>query len=210
MASIIIRTAIIYILLSFIMRLMGKRQIGELDASELVSTLLVSEIVAIPIDDQDIPLISGIAAALFIFSIEIIVSTVKNKSEKMKRTIEGNADYIIYKGRLDQKKLRENRISVDELLSQMRAQGFADINEVYYGIIEKNGSLSLLKQDDPPMAHAVIIDGELIEGAIKRQNIGHDFIEQELNARGLGLDDVFLMTVSDACEVSVIEKELDK
>ena len=95
MASIIIRTAIIYVLLSFIMRLMGKRQIGELDAGELVSTLLVSEIVAIPIDDQDIPLINGVLAALFIFSIEIILSTVKNRSEKMKKAIEGRVEYII-------------------------------------------------------------------------------------------------------------------
>ena len=206
MASIIIRTAIIYILLSFIMRLMGKRQIGELDASELVSTLLVSEIVAIPIDDQDIPLITGVLAALFIFSIEIILSTVKNKSEKMKNAIEGNTEYIIYKGRLNQKKLRENRISVDELLSQMRIQGFVDIDQIYYAIIEKNGSLSLLTKDDP-MTHAIIIDGEIIEETLVRQEIKRKNVEDELSRKGLRLDDVFLMTVSDSGEIKTILKE---
>jgi uncharacterized membrane protein YcaP (DUF421 family) len=188
------------------MRLMGKRQIGELDASELVSTLLVSEIVAIPIDDQDIPLITGVLAALFIFSIEIILSTVKNKSEKMKNAIEGNTEYIIYKGRLNQKKLRENRISVDELLSQMRIQGFVDIDQIYYAIIEKNGSLSLLKKDDP-MAHAIIIDGEIIEETLVRQEINRKNVEYELSRKGLRLDDVFLMTVSDSGEIKTILKE---
>jgi uncharacterized membrane protein YcaP (DUF421 family) len=188
------------------MRLMGKRQIGELDASELVSTLLVSEIVAIPIDDQDIPLITGVLAALFIFSIEIILSTVKNKSEKMKNAIEGNTEYIIYKGRLNQKKLRENRISVDELLSQMRIQGFVDIDQIYYAIIEKNGSLSLLKKDDP-MAHAIIIDGEIIEETLVRQEIKRKNVEDELSRKGLRLDDVFLMTVSDSGEIKTILKE---
>ena len=206
MASIIIRTAIIYVLLSFIMRLMGKRQIGELDAGELVSTLLVSEIVAIPIDDQDIPLMNGILAALFIFSIEIILSTVKNKSEKMKRAIEGRVEYIIYKGRLNQKKLRENRISLDELLSQMRIQGFVDISEIYYAIIEKNGSLSLIKKDEP-IAHAVIIDAEILEEPIRRQVITKEEIDTELKLHGLTVDEVFLMTVSDAGEVKIIKKE---
>ncbi len=210
MVSIIIRTAIIYILLSFIMRLMGKRQIGELDASELVSTLLVSEVVAIPIDDQDIPLLSCIAAALFIFSIEIIVSTIKNRSEKMKKAIEGSPEYIIYKGRLNQKKLRDNRISVDELLSQMRVQGITDIDDVYYGIIEKNGSLSLIKNSDTPMAHAVIIDGELIENTISKQNIKRKLIEDALKAKKMSPEDVFLMTVNDMGDTKIIEKEQKK
>ena len=105
MVSIIIRTAIIYILLSFELRIMGKRQIGELDVSELVSTLLISELAAIPIDDPDIPLLNAIIPMLFILSAEILLSTVKNKSEKLKRIIDGEPTYIIYKGRLLQSAL---------------------------------------------------------------------------------------------------------
>ena len=206
MLTILIRTLIVYVVLICIMRLMGKRQIGELDASELVSTLLVSEIVAIPIDDQDIPLINGVLAALFIFSIEIILSTLKNRSEKMKKAIEGRTEYIIYKGKLNQQKLRENRISLDELLSQMRVQGFVDISQIYYAIIEKNGSLSLFKRDEP-MAHAVIIDGEIIEDTMSRQKIDRHTVDAELNALNLNLSDVFLMTVSDSGEINTIRKE---
>ena len=132
---------------------MGKRQLGELDVGELVSTLLISEIVAIPIDDPDIPLLNAIIPTLFIISIEIIISTLKNKSEKLKNTIEGVPSYIIYKGRLSQKALLENRISINELLAELRTQGIGDISEVEYGIIEQGGQLSIIKKDASPLFH---------------------------------------------------------
>ena len=103
MTSIVVRTVIIYITLSISLRIMGKRQIGELDVGELVSTLLISEIASIPIDDPDIPLMNAVMPILFILSLEILISTVKNKSEKMKGLIEGKPQYIIYKGRVLQK-----------------------------------------------------------------------------------------------------------
>ena len=130
MASILIRTILIYLLLSFSLRIMGKRQIGELDASELVSTLLISELAAIPIDDPDIPLFNAIIPMLFILSLEIIISTLKNRSEKIKSVLDGNPIYIIYKGKILQNALKENRISINELLSEMRIQGIGDISEI--------------------------------------------------------------------------------
>ena len=96
MVSIVIRTLIIYLVLLISLRIMGKRQLGELDASELVSALLISELASIPIDDPDIPLLNAIIPILLIFSMEIILSTIKNKSEFLKRTIEGKPAYIIY------------------------------------------------------------------------------------------------------------------
>lgn len=207
MASIIIRTGIIYVLLLFCMRVMGKRQIGELDVSELVSTLLISEIVSIPIDDTDIPLLTAVIAVLFLLAIEIITSTVKNKSQKMKKVFEGSPTYIIYKGKLLQKSLKENRISIDEVLSEMRAQGIADISEVYYGIIEQNGSLSLIKKSGRAMAHAVIIDGEMIEKTVTAQKINKKRIYEILKDHSLDAKDVFLMTMSDDGSVNLIPKE---
>ena len=207
MASIIIRTGIIYVLLLFCMRVMGKRQIGELDVSELVSTLLISEIVSIPIDDTDIPLLTAVIAVLFLLAIEIITSTVKNKSQKMKKVFEGSPTYIIYKGKLLQNSLKENRISIDEVLSEMRAQGIADISEVYYGIIEQNGSLSLIKKSGRAMAHAVIIDGEMIEKTVTAQKINKKRIYEILKDHSLDAKDVFLMTMSDDGSVNLIPKE---
>ena len=98
MASIFFRIVLIYFFLSLTLKLMGKRQLGELEVGELVSTLLISEVAAIPIDDPDLPLLNALIPILFILSAEILLSSVKNRSEKLKRLIEGQPVYIIYKG----------------------------------------------------------------------------------------------------------------
>lgn len=207
MASILIRTVIIYILLSFSLRIMGKRQIGELDVGELVSTLLISEIAALPIDDPDIPLLSAVIPILFILSTEIIISTLKNKSEKLKSTIEGDPTYIIYKGRVLQKALSENRISVNELLSELRVQGVGDISDVYHCIVEQNGSLSVIKKSDTPIAHAVIIDGEVIRENLRLAGKSDKWLYSHLKKYGIDRKDIFLMTVTDNGDTKIIEKD---
>ena len=93
MASIFFRTIIVYLLLSLSMKIMGKRQIGELDVSDLISTLLISEIAAIPIDDSDIPLMNAVIPILFIVCLEIIISAAKNRSNKIKRPVEGPPEF---------------------------------------------------------------------------------------------------------------------
>lgn len=207
MASIVVRTLIIYILITFSLRIMGKRQIGELDVGELVSTLLISEIAAIPIDDPDIPLLNAIIPMLIIISLEIIISTLKNKSERLKRAIEGEPVYIIYKGKILQEAMSENRISINELLSELRGQGIGDVGDVYYGIIEQNGTLSIIKTDDTPMAHSVIIDGTVIRKNLGRLSLDDTWLQGELSKGGYSYSDVYLMTVTDSGEVNIILKE---
>ena len=207
MTSIVIRTVIIYVILSISLRIMGKRQLGELDVSELVSTLLISEIASIPIDDPDIPLMNAVIPILFILSVEILLSTIKNKSEKMKSLIEGKPQYIIYKGRVLQNVLDENRISINEILSEMRAQGVGDISDVYYAAIEQNGALSILKKDGSQMAHAVIIDGDVIKGNLKAVGYDDNWLNARLKENKIKQDDVFLMTIDDGGKVNLILKD---
>ena len=207
MVSILVRTIIIYILLSFSLRIMGKRQLGEMDVVELVSTLLISELASIPIDDPDIPLLNAIIPILLILSAEVILSTVKNKSEKLKESLEGKPTYIIYKGRLSQEALRENRISINELLSEMRSQGVGDISEVNYAILEQNGSLSLLKKNADEIAHTLVIDGHIMADDLKTLGYNERWLEKELSARKARVDGVFLMTVTDRGEINIILKE---
>ncbi|MBQ8320830.1 MAG: DUF421 domain-containing protein [Clostridia bacterium] len=207
MSSIVIRTLIIYILLSFSLRIMGKRQLGELDVAELVSTLLISEIAAIPIDDPDIPILNAIIPIFFIISIEIIVSSLKNKSEKLKRVVEGTPVYIIYKGRVLQKNLIDNRISINELLSSLRSQGVSDIGEVEYGIIEPSGTLSVIKTDSTPLSHPIIIDTSICEDTLKSTGYSIEWLMKVLKEKNLCSSDVFLMTVNDDGEINIIQKD---
>ncbi len=210
LVSIVIRTLIIYVLLTFSLRVMGKRQLGELNVSELVSTLLISEIAAIPIADTDIPLFNAIIPLFFILSLEIILSTIKNKSEKLKHSFEGKPTYIIYKGRLLQKELSENRISINELLSELRYQGIGDPAEVEYAIIEQNGTLSVIKKGENSMCHPIIIDGEILDEALKAAEKSKKWLEKTLKEKNTRKEDIFLMTVSDDGKINTIKKDLDK
>ena len=210
MASIVIRTVIIYVLLTVFLRIMGKRQIGELDVGDLVSTLLISELAAIPIDDPDIPLLNAIIPSLILVAAEILISSVKNKSEKIKEIVEGTPTYIIYKGRILQSVLDENRISINEVLAEMRTQGIGDISEIYYGIVEQNGTLSLLKRGEEMLAHTVIVDGTVMKDGLKRLGHGDEWLLKKLRERGVILSEVFLMTVTDAGEINLVKKEKNK
>lgn len=207
MTSIIIRTVIIYILLSLSLRIMGKRQLGELDISELVSTLLISEIASIPIDDPDIPLLNAIIPILFIVSVEVILSTLKNKSEKLKSVIEGRPEYIIYKGRLLQNVLSKNRISVNELLSELRSQGVGNINQIEYAAIEQNGSLSLIKKGESDLAHTVIIDGQIMKRTLINLGYNEIWLNKRLSERKAMPEEILLFTVDDHGEVDIIMKD---
>ena len=207
MVSIVIRTLIIYVLLTLSLRIMGKRQLGELNVGELVSTLLISEIAAIPIADPDIPLLNAIIPLFFILSLEIILSTIKNKSEKLKNSFEGKPSYIIYKGRLLQKELCENRISINELLSELRCQGVGDISEVEYAIIEQNGSLSVFKKNANDMTHPLIIDGKTIDDVLTTERKSQAWLLQKLNENNIDQEEVFLLTISDDEKINIIKKD---
>ena len=206
MASTLIRTGIVYLLLTFTLRLMGKRQLGELDIGDLVSTLLISELAAIPIDDPDIPLFNAIIPILFIFALEIILSTVKNKSKNLKAILDGDACFIIYKGRLLQSALSENRLSINELLASLRGSGVGDIADVEYAILEQNGTISVIEKGKSTLAHSVIIDGELTSD-VKNSTIPEKDIQKELKRARLTKDDVFLMTIDDSGKAQIIEKD---
>ena len=192
-----------YILLSVFMKIMGKRAIGELDVFELVTSLLISELAAIPISDPDIPLFNAIIPILVIVSIEIIIATVKNKSETLKHIIEGKPTFVIYKGKLIQGALVDNRISMNEFLSEMRSQGIGTIDDVEYGIIEQNGSLSFIKRGEGEFAHPVVIDGEYI----KSEDHPESKIRSIIKKRGCKMSEIFLMTVDDGGKVNIIIKE---
>lgn len=207
MASIAARTLLIYILLTFSLRIMGKRQLGELDVGELVSTLLISEIAAIPIDDPDIPLLNAIIPTLLILSLEIIISTVKNKSEKLKKTIEGVPCYIIYKGKLLQNVLRENRISINELLSELRSQSIGSIDQIEYAIIEQDGGLSVFKKEEEPLSHPIIIDGEIKKEELCSLGYDEIWLQKALKSHRTSLKDVFLLSVDDNGTTFIIKKD---
>lgn len=211
MATILIRTVIIYLFLTLSLKIMGKRQIGEFEVGELVSTLLISEVASIPICDSSVPILHAVIPVTFILCIEIILSALKNKLPLLKRAIEGAPVYIIYKGKLLQKTLRDNRISINEILSELRVCGIGDISEVEYGIIEQNGKISVIKKSDAAgIAHNLIIDGEVCQDTVRSLGYDERWLKKQLSASKLKVEKVFLMTVDDSGNINIIEKEEQK
>ena len=211
MTSIFIRTIIIYVILNVMLKIMGKRQIGELEVNELVTTLLISEIGALPISDTNIPLLPSIIPILFIASAEVIISIIKNKSAILKHFIEGEPVYIIYKGSLRQHVLADNRISINEVLTEMRTQGIADIRRVRYALLEQNGKISFIKESDSPnIATTLVIDTRLDLKNISNAGLSAEWVKSELNKRNIPLSEVFLMTVNEDGAINIIKKEESK
>ena len=209
MAAIFVRTVIIYLFLSLSLKFMGKRQMGELEISELVSTLVISEVAALPVADPDIPLFNALIPVILIVCLEIIISYAKNKSAKLKKCVEGNPIFVIYKGKLDQKALSDNRISLNELLCELRMQGVGDIKSVYYAILEQNGKLSVFKNDDNEnFSHTIIIDGEINEDELCGMGFEKDWIDNELRRLEVKQNEVFLLTVDDSNKTYLIKKEV--
>lgn len=207
MLAILMRTIIVYALLSIAMKLMGKREIGELDVSDLVSALLISEIAAIPIDDPDIPLLNAIIPILFILSVEILLSYAKTRSSKLKRCVEGESVFLIYKGELDQAAFKENRISLNEFLSEMRSQSIGDISLIEYAVLEQSGKISILQKDKDQLSHTLIIDGEFNTPEFSENRFSQEKVTEQVELRGLKMKDVMYMSVDDSNNINIILKE---
>lgn len=203
MTSIFFRTAIIYVLLSFSMKVMGKREIGELEVGELITTLLLSEICSIPIDDPNIPLINAIIPVLFIVSLEIILSHIKNKSLRLKRIVDGRMVFLIKNGQINRDALIDNRISLEEFFCALRQNGAGGIADIQNCILEANGKISVLDRSTD-MEYIIISDGEINTSNLKRLKLNDGWLREKLDCKKV--DDVFLMTASEHGCINIILK----
>lgn len=225
MVTIFIRTVLIYIILVFSMRLMGKRQVGELQLSELTVTILLSELAAYPLTDKDAPFAYSALCILLLLSIEVIVSFILLRFPSLKVLLTGKPSIIIRDGTLDQKELMRQRLCLSELLCALRQEGVFDIADVKYAILEENGKLSVfpkpevspltprdakIKAEDNGIAHSLIIDRKIIRQNLKDAGWTRSRLDKALKARNCRLDDVFLFSVNDAEDITVIYRESGK
>ena len=211
MITVFIRTLTIYIFLVLAMKLGGKRQIGELQLSELVTALLLSEIASIPIGHEDIPLSFAVIPILTVICVEIISAFASTKCKPLKRFLDGTPSVLIRRGKLDIKELSKIRMNVDELIAEARLKGISDISDIEYAVLEENGKLSVIEkakkgEKERGLAHAVITDGSVNEHGLISIGMTRDGLSKRLYAKKTSLEDVFLYTVNDAGEENWIFK----
>ena len=146
MVTVLLRTVIIYLTLIAVMRLMGKRQIGELEISDLATTFLISEIASLPITDTELPLSHALIPIIALLTLEVIISVMLSRFPKIKPLFRTSPSTLIKDGVISQKAMRDARISFDELFSELRQQGVDDISHIKYAILEQNGNITVIQK----------------------------------------------------------------
>lgn len=148
MLTILVRTVLIYIIVTAAVRIMGKRQVSDMQTSELVITLIISEVASLPLENAERPLLNSLVPIMMIAAIELLVSLLMMKSRKARSLICGHPIVVIKDGKMIDSQLRLLRISREDVYSLLREQEIGDESEVRYGIIEPNGTLSILTADN--------------------------------------------------------------
>lgn len=222
MVIVLIRATIIYLTLLVALRLTGKRQVGELEISELVTTFMISELATTPIQNLSIPLAYSIAPIILLLCVEIILSHLATRSKSFKKLFFGNPSIIIQNGVLNQKELSRLRIGINELLGELRLKDVSDIGDVDYAILEQNGKLSVFLKSHKQtvclsdlhksakrtgICHAVIVDGDINQSNLEYSGKDINWLMKYLENHNLKLKDIFLMTVNDANHINIINKE---
>lgn len=222
MLIVLFRALILYVLLMFCLRLMGKRQLGELQPSELVVTILISNIASLPIEDTSIPLILGIVPVLAFVGFELILSNISLQSKRVRGLVSGKPVVVIANGVIDQKQLRNLRFSIDDLMEALRQSNVFDVKQVEYAVVETTGKVSVLqkcafqpltpqdmqlqKPDTMPPC-IVISDGKLDYDAMIKCHASEHWVKSIVEQSHKKIADIFIMTVTSDKQFHIVDKQ---
>ncbi len=207
MSTVFLRLIFIYVLTTLSLRLMGKRQIGQMQMSELVTALFLSELAAFPITNQNIPLIYGIIPSVSLICIEVILSFLSTKSPLFKRLLDSAPSTLIEKGQLRQDELARARLTAEELLSELRLKDVSALELVDYAVLEPSGEISVIRKDEGGFQHLLISDGVFNERGIRGAGLTEKDVTDYLKRRHRKRADIFLLCKTDTDTWTVIEKE---
>ncbi|MEG0825177.1 MAG: DUF421 domain-containing protein [Oscillospiraceae bacterium] len=223
MAIAFARTVILYLFIIIGIRLMGKRQVGELEPSELVMALLIADLAAVPMQDFGIPLLSGIIPILTLLCLSTVFSVLSMKSVRLRALLCGKPTIVVDNGKLKQGEMRKTRFTLDELSEELRLQGVTDLEKVRYAILETGGQLTvLLKAEEMPLTAGqfgtkpkesglpvtIISDGRLLAENLKLRGLDDKWLAAQLaHGHVKNVKQVFLLTVDQQNKVYFAAKE---
>ena len=213
MFVVLIRTVVLYLLIVVGIWLLGKHQIGQLEPSELVLTLIIADLASVPMQDNGIPLLFGLIPIAVLLALSTILSVLCTKSIRFRALLCGTPSIVIQDGKVLQNELKKTRLTIDELLEELRIQGYTDLTTIKYALLETNGQLSILPQaGEKPVTAAqmglnpqetglpavLVSDGRLLEHNLKGRGYEQVWLEKQLASYGLtSYRQVFLLTVDE-------------
>lgn len=217
------RTIVLYLLIIVGIRLMGKRQVGELEPSELVLALIIADLAAVPMQDFGIPLLAGIVPILTLLCVTMLISILSMHSISFRAVICGKPSIIVENGVLRQHEMAKNRFTVDELMEELRMKGYTDISTIKYAILETNGQISILPYANqrPPTGQemkltpkenglpiVLINNGRVMEQNMKSRGYDNKWLEKQLRTHGAKEpEEVYLLTADEQGQVYFAPKE---
>ena len=226
MFVVLIRTIVLYLFIIVGIRLLGKHQIGQLEPSELVLTLIIADLASVPMQDNGIPLLAGLIPIMVLLALSSILSALCTKSIRFRALLCGKPSIVVENGQVMEAELRKNRLTIDELLEELRIQGYADFKSVKFALLETSGQLSVLPfAADKPVTAAqmgvstqetglpvvLISDGRLLEHNLKGAGYEHNWLEKQLAAHGLHSPrQAFLLTVDEGGGTCCVPKREGK
>ncbi|WP_288221730.1 DUF421 domain-containing protein [uncultured Clostridium sp.] len=229
MFIVLLRTVFLYALVILVIRLMGKRQIGELQPYEFVITIMISDLAALPMQDTRLPLILGVIPIITLLFIKTLLSILQLKSQKARKILEGEPCILIAKGKIKFENLKKQQINLDELMEEIRLAGYFDLSEIEYGILENNGQMSFLTsnknsntssnnfQDSnssnsskPRLPVIYILDGNFNRNALTSSNKGDEWIINELKKHKVNSIKDVLIAMTDTNGRFIYQLHKDK
>ena len=218
-----VRTLILYVFIIIAVRLMGKRQVGEMQPTELVITILVSAVASVPMQDIDIPITHGLVPVLTLISAEVFISALSLKNQPFRKLLTGRPVPIIADGHIDQKAMRKLRLNLDDVTEDLRLAGVFDLRQVSFAQVETNGRLSILQstldlpltpriaglnpQEEQPF-YTLISDGYLCKEGFSSSEKTEEWAVSIAQANGAhGYQDVFLLCANRRGDIIFARKE---
>ena len=216
MTVLFLRCLIMYVAVIVGVRLMGKRQIGQLQPEELVVTILISDVATMPLQDMQVPLLQPLMIIAVIISCELLFSVLSLKSRKFRTLVQGHAIPIVKNGTLDQSLLRKIRYTVDDVLEAMRLKDVFDISQAQHVYVESNGSISVLQKKQTPAERRkqpvlpclVISDGKIVPDEFSLCGLTGERLQEVLQAENKVVRDIFLMTYASDGSYYIVEKQV--
>lgn len=226
MAIILVRTIILYFTVLISMRLMGKRQLGEMELSEFIVAALIADLAATPLQDIGIPFINGIVPIIALFTLETIIAGISMRSIKLRKIFFGTPEIMIKNGKISEERMKNNRFTLDELMQELRNNGLPNASTVEYAILETNGKLNIiLKAEEQPVtpklmnittespgyAHIIINEGRILTNNLKLLGRDENWLNKELKSLNMpSAQDIYLFTLSDNGNIYCQPKEKSK
>lgn len=216
MIVVFIRSIILYIAVLISMRIMGKGEIAEMNCFDLVITLLIAEVASLPMENNDIPMINGIAALTGLVAMQTIISFLSLKFRKVAIILSGKPSILINKGKIDYRELKKERVSINELLEQLRIQGYFNIKYIQYAILETDGSLSVVPTSDyssTPIKEynhipmPLILDGNIISENLEKMDKDIIWLKQILKSHRINRIKDVLICILDEYDEIIIQKK---